>query len=150
MGHIDELIARIPHMPRRERMGWRAKAEGLLKGTPGHVDAARVVAALDASEPEFAEREAAESNQRPPDARLEITGHLAWEKFQHGKKEFRAFQGSLVVGYITMRANHSDAIKQVYNVRILDDDLPGTFQHIEDARLAGEVEIRKRSGEPAA
>ncbi len=63
---------------------------------------------------------------------------LSWEKHRAGQATFRAFHGGEVVGRIFKRADHSSVEKDVYSVEILGEVLPGSFQHIRDAREAGE------------
>ena len=134
MSYIDDTIARVSQMQRRERDEWRKKANNKLKTAPTDPDATRLIAALDKAEMAAAD----ESNAAPRAKRLKVTGKLAWEAFQHGGVEFRAFHNEHVVGRIFMHANHKGDGRGVYSVTIKGQDLPGIFRSIDDARKAGE------------
>ncbi|HHX89579.1 MAG TPA: hypothetical protein GX700_07360 [Paracoccus sp.] len=134
MSHIDETIARIPAMSRKAREEWALKTRNMLKKSPGHADALRLKSALEAAEA-----------VRPPQARLEITGMLAWEKHQSGESTFRAFQGEREVGRIFKRADHSGSESEVYSVTILGQVVAEAIHHIRDARVAGEAAFRALS-----
>lgn len=84
-----------------------------------------------------AELDAVEGGLRKP-SEFEVTGLLSWEKHRAGQATFRAFHGEEAVGRIFKRADHSMADKDVYSVEILGETLAGSFQHIRDARDAGE------------
>jgi len=127
MTHVDATIARIPGMTAKSRAALRRNAEAALAKSPEHVEARRLLDALDAFEA-----------GRVKPSELEMTGLLAWEKHQPGQATFRAFHGAEVVGRIFKRADHSSVEKDVYSVEINGVTLLGAFHHIRDAREAGE------------
>lgn len=139
MSHVDETISRIPRMMLRERVSWRQKAGCVLEKKPDDIDALRLLDAL----------QVFEADEFKP-ASLEVTGLLAWEKYQRGTETpFRAFHGNRVVGRIIKRATHTSTRKQVYSVEILGQNLAGAWQNISDAREAGEATYsRMQSGAP--
>lgn len=129
MSHIDSTIARIPTMTAKERSAWRHKADAVLEKKPGNADALRLLGALD-------EFESGHSGT----VSLEVTGLLAWEKYERGNETpFRAFHGDRVVGRIFKSATHTANRKQVYSVDILGQTLSGRWENIGDARKAGEA-----------
>lgn len=134
MSYINNIIASVPTMSPKERKEWAAKAENMLKKSPEHSDARRLIDALAAAE-----------TRRPPDNQLEITGVLAWEKHQHGETTLRAFYGDKVVGKIFKKANHSSKDKDVYSVEILGQNVADAIHHIKDAREKGEEVFRALS-----
>ncbi|MEY8118450.1 hypothetical protein AB9F26_09310 [Falsihalocynthiibacter sp. BN13B15] len=134
MSHIDKIIAQIPSMDVNARARLQRNAENAIQKSPESPDARRVLNALDAFE---ADRPAAE--------RFDITGLLAWEKYQRGAPTIvRAFFRDQTVGRIIKRANHSGTEKDVYSVNILGEMLSGDWHHISDARAAGEAAFAKR------
>lgn len=133
--NIDRIIEKIPMMEAKARAALRQNADEILKKTPESEDAQRVIDALDAFD-----------KGRPKAERFDITGLLAWEKYQKGEATpFRAFYGDQVVGRIIKNANHSGTEKDVYSVEILGHVIPGAWHHISDARLAGETAFRERN-----
>lgn len=129
MSHIDSTIARIPTMTARERSTWRHKADAVLQKKPGNADALRLLGALDSFE-----------SGQSGSASLEVTGLLAWEKYERGTETpFRAFHGERVVGRIIKSATHTANRKQVYSVEILGQALSGRWENISGARKAGEA-----------
>jgi len=129
MNRIDTIIDRIPSMNVRSRANLRENLANTMKKAPEDESACRVLDALNAFE---------EADDRPQ--RLEKTGFLDWEKRPQNKQfTFRAFHEDRIVGKIFKRANHSGTEKDVYTVEILEQQLPGKFHHIKDARAAGEA-----------
>jgi hypothetical protein len=128
MSHIDTTIARIPSMDAKSRANLRVNATNTMKKDRNNGNARRVLDALSAFE------DANSISQR-----LEITGLLAWEKHRHGKARCRAFHEDRPVGSIFKHADHTSTAKDVYSVEILGQNLPRLFQHIKDARVAGEA-----------
>ncbi len=129
MSHIEKVIARIPSMDARARAALRRNAEDKLAALPENANAQRVLDELDTIE-----------SSLPKNSKYDVTGLLAWEKYQMGEATpFRAFYGDQVVGRIMKRANHSGADKDVYSVEILERVIPGVWHHIADARAAGEA-----------
>ena len=126
-------------MTAQERSTWRQKADTVLDKKPGNADALRLLGALDEFE-----------SGRPALASLEITGLLAWEKYERGSETpFRAFHGDRVVGRIIKSATHTANRKQVYSVEIIGQVLSGRWENISDARKAGEAAyVEMRSGTP--
>lgn len=129
MSHVDRTIERIPGMKATERSSWRQKALRELERRPESADALRLLCALD----EFDARPTASMSR-------EITGLLAWEKYERGNETpFRAFHGDRVVGRIIKRATHTANRKEVYSVEVLGQVVAGRWQNISDARMAGEA-----------
>lgn len=129
MTHIDNTIARIPDMAAKERASWLRKAKNALTKKSDNADALRLLDALTAFE----------TDQVKPMS-LDVTGLLAWEKYQQGNETpFRGFHGDRVVGRIIKRATHTGTRKNVYSVEILGQVLTGAWQNIRDAREAGEI-----------
>lgn len=129
MNHIDKFISRIPSMDANARTATRRNAENTLKKSPDSLDARRIIDVLDALDA-----------SQPKAERFDITGLLAWEKYQRGAPTtVRAFFGDQLVGRIIKRANHSGTEKDVYSVEILGQRLAGNWHHIAHARAAGEA-----------
>ena len=124
-------------MTAQERSTWRQKADTVLDKKPGNADALRLLGALDEFE-----------SGRPASASLEVTGLLAWEKYERGSETpFRAFHGDRVVGRIIKSATHTANRKQVYSVEILGQVLSGRWENISDARKAGEAAYAQMQSE---
>lgn len=138
MSQVDTTIARIPEMTAHSRATLRKNAENKLSRSPGDPAAQRIIEALDAFE-----------GDRKQTADLEVTGLLSWEKHRPGQAHFRAFFGNEEVGRIFKRADHSTADKEVYSVEIMGEAVTGSFQHIRDAREAGEQAYAARPKEGA-
>ena len=133
MSNIEKMIARLPGMNAKALATLRGNANAVLARKPGDADARRLLEALDAIEV-----------ARPKTAEFEVTGLLSWEKHRPGESTFRAFHGNNVVGRIFKRADHTSVDKEVYSIEILGEAVPGAFQHIRDARAAGEREFASR------
>lgn len=127
MSNDDKIIEGIKFKDAKSRAAMRRNAERAIVKAPENELAHRIIAELDAVEGGL---------QKPSE--FEVTGLLSWEKHRAGQATFRAFHGEKVVGRIFKRADHSMANKDVYSVEILGETLPGSFQHIRDARDAGE------------
>lgn len=135
MNRIDIIIDRIPSMNARSRANLRENLANTLKRAPVDESACRVLDALNAVE---------EADDRPQ--RLEKTGLLEWEKRPHNNRfTFRAFNEGRIVGKVFKRANHSGTEKDVYSVEILEQQLPGKFHHIKEARAAGEAAFAEQN-----
>src|SRR6056297_1692505 len=103
MTNIDKIIERIASMDAKARTSLRRNAVNTLQKSPDSMDACRVIDALDAFEESL-----------PKAERFDITGLLAWEKFQRGAPTaLRAFFGDQIAGRIIKRANHSGTEKDV-------------------------------------
>ena len=139
MNHIEKFIARIPSMEAKARAVTRRNAENTLRKSPDNLDARRIVDVLDAL-----------AASQPKAERFDITGPLAWEKYQRGATTtVRAFFGDQLVGRIIKRANHSGTEKDVYSVEMLGQMLAGNWHHIVDAHAAGEASFAdKQKGMP--
>lgn len=140
MNHIDKFITRIPSMDAKARAATRRNAENILKKSPDSLDARRIIDVLDSLDA-----------SQPKAERFDISGLLAWEKYQRGATTtVRAFFGDQLVGRIIKRANHSGTEKDVYSVEILGEQLAGNWHYIADARAAGEASFAEKQGrEPA-
>jgi len=133
MSHVDTTIARIPGMTAKSRAALRQNAENMLAKSQQDAAAQRIIEALD----DF-EGDRAKTSDR------EVTGLLSWEKHRSGQATFRGFFGDEEVGRIFKRADHSMADKDVYSVEIMGEAVAGSFQHIRDAREAGEQAFAAR------
>lgn len=135
MNRIDIIIDRIPSMNARSRANLRENLANALKKAPEDESACRVLDALNAVE---------EVDDRPQ--RLEKTGLLEWEKRPHNNRfTVRAFHEGRIVGKIFKRTNHCGTEKGVYSVEIFEQQLPGKFHHIKDARAAGEAAFAEQN-----
>lgn len=114
-------------MSAKERAAFRRNAEIKVAKPAFAVDARRILEALDSFE-----------GAKNDEAQREVTGLLSWEKHRAGIATFQAFHGEERVGRIFKRVDHTSADKDVYSVEILGVTLPKSFQHIRDARDAGE------------
>ena len=133
MSHVDTTIARIPGMTAKSRSALRQNAENNLEKDPRDAAAQQILEALDAFE-----------GDRAKTSDREVTGLLSWEKHRAGQATFRGFHGDEEVGRIFKRADHSMADKDVYSIEIMGEAVASSFQHIRDAREAGEQAFAAR------
>ncbi len=136
MTPTEKTIARIPEMSRLQRKALRANAERLAANGSG--EARAVLDALDSAEAQTGRA------ARPTSDGLQSTGLLQWEPRARGTTSTHAFHEGRKVGRIFKHGNHSNADKEVYTVEILGTPLPRRFQHIAEARTAGEAAFAER------
>lgn len=132
MSHIDNMIARLPAMSAAQISVLQDNARNILREQPENADAQRVLDAI------------AGITQAGPDSESHlVTGVLSWEKHRPDAPRFHAFHDGAEVGCIFKRANYSNSDKDVYSLVILGQTIPGTFQHVGDARHAGEAAMQR-------
>ena len=131
MTRIEGIVASIPDMASDKRARFRQSADRVLAKNSDDADARRLLEALDKFESNL------------PQKRIS-SGHLEWDSSLSGSNKFQAYYGDKVVGYIFKDSNHSNANKDVYSVWLHNQQLPGKFRFIEEARKAGEDAFSKK------
>lgn len=131
--NLDETIAEMQGLSRKEVLNWQQKALAVLGKDPRHADGMRLKVATDNALAHLDRR------------RLIKVGQVEWQPYN--QQQCAGFVAGVQVGFISVEGNHTAARKDVYTVQILGQSLPDRFDTIESARIAGSHAYASVAGE---
>ena len=134
MSNIRKIIDSLPAKTPKARTIMRENINERLEKDPEDRQAIRLLGVLDDIE----------TSKKQERSRKQDAECLKWNNHDHGKTKKFAYYRGKEIGRIFQISNHSNRIKFVYRVVILDNELPDLFHHVEEARKAGEQEFKSR------